>query len=528
MPQIINPYKPGPGLGDDLFGIGGLTDTFFGPKAATSAYTREKFKEQQRQNISTEDLANLLANPTANPGAIAAAGIRAGIDPKNAFGYRSGANIARMDPTQLETPASQALITQNLLTQPGANYVSTPQGQASAQANTQAIAALQAEKAKETQIALDARTNMPAYDANGNPVIVLKSNAPGMRPVLPLEQEKAAELRRLGVFGGGAPASAAPAWPAPGAPADTSIMTAPITDASVFAPSLAAPPARPPISPDARIALGLDPKTQDGDNIVIYNAAGEKLRSYISLDNGRTDDAGNPITLGPGEQKVIVGKTNPNVGTGGSTGPRDKLLESRIAHRTLMGSVDNMIKALDKPGADAALGIVGQGATIIDNLRAQADALTGAAKDLGFGQYADKFNASAQQYYDQTPGLKQWAEARNIDRSVMQSRMSSLAYAMARADDPRGDISNKAVDSKMAELGAKLQNPAAFKTVLQDLKARSELQQRIREEETTRILPPNTLPAAGAAATAGAAPPPAAGAAPPPPPGFVLQPTPVP
>jgi len=133
MVQIINPYGNQKTMGEDLFGLGGLTESFFGPKASTAAYTREKFKEQQRQNEATELVAQGIAQPGYDTGLLAGNAVRAGITPSNLFGMRSGVSISGLDPNALGTPANQGIITQNQLTIPGTAYGSTPLGMESTQ-----------------------------------------------------------------------------------------------------------------------------------------------------------------------------------------------------------------------------------------------------------------------------------------------------------------------------------------------------------------------------------------------------------
>jgi hypothetical protein len=196
MPTIIKPYSGGE-MGESLFGIGGLTDAFFGPKASTAAYTREKFKEQQRQNEYTPLLAELYKNPNIDPGLAASYSINAGVTPQTTFGMRSGVNIARMNPAEIDTPANQQIITQNMLTQPGASYTSTPSGVAAGHANAQTIADMTAKRAADTQLAIDARTLTQVRDpATGAMTWVRKSEASGMGAPVTMEQARGDILQR--------------------------------------------------------------------------------------------------------------------------------------------------------------------------------------------------------------------------------------------------------------------------------------------------------------------------------------------
>lgn len=124
MPTIVNPYKADTSFGDMFTGI---ADTLFGPKATQAELLRQKANTARRENEFMPLVAEGLRTPGFDPGLLTSHAVQAGITPEILFGHRSGANIAAMDPTTLNTPAGKAAITQNLLSQPKFSYSGTPQ-----------------------------------------------------------------------------------------------------------------------------------------------------------------------------------------------------------------------------------------------------------------------------------------------------------------------------------------------------------------------------------------------------------------
>jgi hypothetical protein len=135
MPQIINPYKSGSTMGEDMFGIGGLADTFFGPKASTAAYTREKFKEAQRHNEYAPLIADELARITKEGGDVSqllGRGYMGGATGKDLSDYYRLGTVTRNKNDLSGADATAALLAA------GGAYGSTPRGVGEHNALTQA------------------------------------------------------------------------------------------------------------------------------------------------------------------------------------------------------------------------------------------------------------------------------------------------------------------------------------------------------------------------------------------------------
>jgi hypothetical protein len=183
MPTIINPYKSGGTMGEDLFGLGGLADAFFGPKASTAAYTREKFKEASRQNLNVPLYADAVAGG-GDPGNIARLGILSGQTGQDVANYGRYVTTNR-NPNDLtgNTVTASALGA-------GTPFAATAQGDAAHLANTQTIAQMQADKAAATQNAIDARSLVPVVGTDGKTTYAQKSQAAGMGAPVTFDQAR--------------------------------------------------------------------------------------------------------------------------------------------------------------------------------------------------------------------------------------------------------------------------------------------------------------------------------------------------
>lgn len=186
---------------------------------------------------------------------------------------------------------------------------------------------------------------------------------------------------------------------------------------------------------------------------------------------------------------------------------QNNLMETRVAARTAMSAIDNLDQLLAAPNSGAAVGWIGRGASIFNDIRAQTEAATrlmspgGLAAEVsqpGMTQAIDgamtrlfsdsNFNARAQQL--------------GVQANILRSQITDLAYTIAKAKDPSGRMSNQDVDRAAEIIGGSLMDPAAGRQVLASVRQQIAAGQGIREEEYQRMFggagAPSNAPHAGA------------------------------
>jgi len=188
MVNVINPWKSGGSMGEDLFGIGGLTEAFFGPKASQTAYTREKFKEAARQNEYTPRLAEsvrLLGTPGGNVNTTLADAIMSGTNPE----HIATANLVATTANNPNDLGGNTVLAAQM-----GNKVpigATIPGNTANLENARTIAQMQADKAMALELERQRRTLIPTIDATtGLPTLTTTATAAGQRPVLELPKEQ--------------------------------------------------------------------------------------------------------------------------------------------------------------------------------------------------------------------------------------------------------------------------------------------------------------------------------------------------
>jgi hypothetical protein len=178
-------------MGEDLFGLGGIADAFFGPKASQSAYTREKFKEAQRQNEYTPLLAESvrgLGLPGGNVNLAASQAINAGVP----IDQVSGANL-------LTTTANNPNALGGNIVTAAAMGAKVPYGSTVSGFNaaTDRQAATEIEKTNRmiaSNEAADARALVPVRGADGSLTYARKSEAVGLGAPITKDQVVGGQL----------------------------------------------------------------------------------------------------------------------------------------------------------------------------------------------------------------------------------------------------------------------------------------------------------------------------------------------
>lgn len=430
MPKIINAYT-----GDESI-AGSLSDiakSIFGGNPAQQALIREKALGARRENENIPLLADAVnAGDTA---AMTRAGIMAGMDPKFTAGYGQMHDVRTWGPE-----SRQGLVA--TMAVPGANYGHTMQGTREDFANKRAMAQYQTDR----MVALEKlkADNTPAYvkDAEGNPIIVPRSQSFGQRPVLSETDTRGALLSQ--------------AYP-------------------TFNPE------------EQKTVLGAVPKGPS--NIWTYQTPD----GTQGATTDGTTDAQSGVKL-PAQTKVMK-LEGPN--TEGMTSDATVLRglnEADISTKQAVASIDRLKENLLKPNADQSVGYIGAMARGFNDLRAQAEATArlvgGATAAQTFVDPA--FVSAVDRGVDMitgNPTLNQRAQTMAIESAVIRSQIQDLAYTMAKSKDPSGRVSDADVQRATEMVGATLMDPKAGLQVLDNLKNGVISDFQIRERTTRARYP---------------------------------------
>lgn len=183
---------------------------------------------------------------------------------------------------------------------------------------------------------------------------------------------------------------------------------------------------------------------------------------------------------------------------------QNNLMETRVAARTATTAIDNLDQLLAAPQAGAAVGWIGRGASIFNDIRAQTEAATkmispgGLAAEVGQpGMQQAIDGAMTRLFSDGNFNAK--AQQLGVQANILRSQITDLAYTIAKAKDPSGRMSNQDVDRAAEIIGGSLMDPAAGRQVLAAVKQQIAAGQAIREEEYSRMFGGGGAPAASAA-----------------------------
>lgn len=171
---------------------------------------------------------------------------------------------------------------------------------------------------------------------------------------------------------------------------------------------------------------------------------------------------------------------------------QNTLMETRVAARTAMSAIDNLDQLLAAPNSGAAVGWIGRGASIFNDIRAQTEAATklmspgGLAAEVGQpGMQQAIDGAMTKLFSDGNFNAK--AQQMGVQANILRSQIQDLAYTIAKAKDPSGRMSNQDVERAAEIIGGSLMDPAAGRQVLATVKQQIAAGQNIREEEYARM-----------------------------------------
>ena len=466
MPTIINPYGNQKTMGDDLFGLGGVADAFFGPKASTAAYTREKFREQQRQNLGVEELATLLQDPNAAPGSLAAAAARGGVTGTNLGQYNQFGVVGRAPDIRDPSVARSVL-------QAGGNYATTPVAFDQNLQKSYDIAQMQSERAAASQEAIANRTLVPTMTPAG-PVYTRSIDAPGQRPVLTMPQEQGIQ------FGQNFPTGFAG------------------------------------LNPAQRLGIGVEPKGDDTYNWIYQDPTGQTITG--TTRDARTDLlSGQPLPQGHVLHKPGAGAGLAATGSGLGKTQAGNLDENIIAGEDAIRLTKQVIQM-----AQTNPQIVGPSGNVLRAGQTATDLVASVQGLLGGREKADIDLTRARQTVMQTLGpnaAQIFPELFSGDLSQIETLHGLLTYKVARALNKGGTLSNMDVEKARTMIGdptAWTQGPTGFlqKMAATQQQLELELADNLKRRQTNRASIGPMLAPPGATAAPGIA-------APPPPPGFV-------
>lgn len=350
MPTIINPYGNSKTMGDDLFGLGGIADAFFGPKASQSALYREKFKEAARQNEFLPQYATALG-AGGDPGRIAELGILAGQTGADVGNYGRYVTANR-GAANLEDPRVTAAIIGA-----GGAASSTPQYTTAAEnlrrdldlEKTNRILAADELKNQRELIQVHDPASSLGYKSITRAEFL--ANPGKYIQVAPSDISKSAAASKYLFPNAGAapPAITAAPLPSLGLSPDnplTGIMSVP-----AFGGAPAAPATSPALTPEQRHYLGADPKKPDFFNwIAPSETPGGPPRVGTSIDGVTDFTTKQPLPIGhqlytPGSQGGANAMTS--AFQPGTAGKKDLQSAIRNADQTisLTGQIKQLVTA---------------------------------------------------------------------------------------------------------------------------------------------------------------------------------------
>lgn len=186
---------------------------------------------------------------------------------------------------------------------------------------------------------------------------------------------------------------------------------------------------------------------------------GPRAKMYTLPDGtrGRTfDDMTDAVTGAPLPGDALVGDAE-LVGTDFTNTElakhRESLIQRRVAVEDVIGQVNELDRMLASPNAGAAVGIIGSGAGIINNLASQVEA---GLQLAGIDTPPEVRDILTYQSTFRSLG---------VDNAQIQSALIDLAYTVADAREG-GQKSVEDVNNALRTIGANLGDPVAMRTVL--------------------------------------------------------------
>jgi hypothetical protein len=452
-------------------GVGSLFETLAAPfmdmntgevKRSAAALNNAKAADAQRAYDAGGVIAQLARENRLNTPEALAQAILAGKTSTDLGGFQHSSTLMGGAPLAGDAVARTALMA-------GKAYSTTPMAAAQELAAAQERQRMQ----EATRLTIQARTPYEGVGPDGNFVTttVGTATAPnsGYRPAVSTDQVRAGEVQRI----------------------------------------------LPNVDPQRREDFALGAPAQRTPRTYVAN--GQSFVTYDGVNNAQT---GQPLPQG-GYMANTQGSAD-ETGTGGNSTKRG-VVERRIGTQTALAGIDNLDKLLADPNAGAAVGFLGAGATMFNNVRAQTEAAVrqfapgGIAAEVSDPAVAQSLDGAMNRLIG-NPNFNSRAQQLGIQATVLRSQIQDLAYTLAKAYDPAGRMSNQDVERAAEIIGGAIMDPVAGRAVLQATRNQIVERNAIAEREYERmfgIAPVQPQGAPAAAAQPGAAPAqPAAPAAP--------------
>jgi hypothetical protein len=486
MVKIISPYS-GSSMGDLGDALGQLGKSLFGD-TLTPALRREQLAAKQRENVGYQTAGDMFAS--GDDAGATAAYIRAGGNPNNlAVGRRF---IVANDPNNPLYGEAIARAEAGA----GGNFANTPLGFQQDQSQRLQVAQMQADRAYAGQanaarIAADqadaaARRQEVAREAelDNTLVNVRDPSAPGGYRTVTQRAARDQGLPQVMELGS-----------VKGAYAANNIDNMPNLPAQ------------------GQAFIGASPGEFKPE---LYT--GEDGATYTYKQGPQGYGLYNVQTGVKGADNLTVGRlvANSKEGITGSSSVDQKLLETRTATDRASAAIDRLIGELGQANADQAVGYIGRGANLYNDIRSQVEAfgrLAGGsgetvASALNNPEIANSVDNAVNNVF-RDPAFNAKAQQLGIDSSRIRSQVIDLAYLIAKSQDPGGRMSNQDIDKAAQMVMGSVMDPKTAVAVLGDIKTRLNEGQAIYERNMGQIYPK------AASNMRTASPPPAGGGTPP-------------
>lgn len=438
MPKIINAFAPEDGLASTL---GSLANSIFGGNVAQQEVYRQNAIGKRRVNEALPALADaVVAGDTAQATRY---GILSEQDPKFTGGYNQFRVVNQYGPQSPQALTATMAV-------PGANYGHTIQGTNAAMANSRAIEEMRAQRQYEAVVNTADNTPVNVIGPDGKPTIVSRRAAigSGMQPVLDFGQQRGTLLNNT------------------------------------------------PLTPEQTLrVVGAEPKAEDV--IVATLDSGQTVPARARADGFYAVEDGRKLT-----GVISVGRVVAQNNEGLTSPMQNQRLQSRINTENAVADIDALITTLSQPNADQSTGYLGSISRVLNNARSQAEATS---RLFGSNDSGRELQLVAGAIDDATarllsnPALAAKLQTLAGDSASIRAQISSLAYAIAKTNNPSGQISKRDVDDAADQLAASLMDPRVAVRILGETKDRMLRHQATRErlyDQQSRSRSPAPAPAA--------------------------------
>ncbi len=413
--------------------IGGIFSSFAKPflDGVGTDIKREQFARLRDTNLGIEEMRQAV-NAARESGSVSPAdlymgALSAGRKADDASGFGTGMSSVIQG---VDSP-----LTQRWLTAEG-RYPQSPLHQQRANENAMGMQEAQ----ERTKLAIAAQTPRTVI-VDGVPMNVRQDASYNMPASVPLSEQQGAEARRRLDQPGGLASLDRPTQKFVGAqPAEQSIVNAEVP------------------------GVGVVPAVQGQDGRLQHVQTQQTLPNDIGVV-GRLQAT----------KAEDLGGTNPVV---------KQLYETRVATDQAKGAISRLSDHLSRPNSDQASGYVGQAASLFNDMRSQYEAVARLVNpnDRGLqGELEATGVAASIDAVMRDQNLAATAQRLGIDHALLRSQITNLAYAIAKANDPGGRMSDQDIQNAGRIIGTSLMDPVSARTILQDLAVRLDQQQEIRE-----------------------------------------------